>query len=137
MSATSIEKVLSSNDTGETGGHQAGICVPKDENILSFFPSLDPSVKNPRAVLDVCDEAGREWTFTFIYYNNRFFGGTRNEYRLTSMTAFIREFDLKAGDSVILRRDSARAVFISYRRARHADGVLKLGGNWKVIDGSF
>ena len=32
-----VEKILSRNDTGETGGHQAGIHVPKKKEILSFF----------------------------------------------------------------------------------------------------
>jgi hypothetical protein len=95
-----IEKILSANDTGETGGHQAGICVPKAENILSFFPPLNPELKNPRQVLDIKDDAGTFWSFNFIYYNNRFFGGTRNEYRLTGMTAFFREFNLKDGDKI-------------------------------------
>ncbi len=43
---TRITKVLSANDTGETGGHQAGMLVPKEGRILAFFPSLDPSEKN-------------------------------------------------------------------------------------------
>ena len=47
MSTTekSITKVLSANDTGETGGHQAGILVPKEERLLSFFPALKRSIK--------------------------------------------------------------------------------------------
>lgn len=137
MTTCAIEKILSANDTGETGGHQAGILVPKDSDILSFFPALDPTVKNPRAVLDMTDETGREWVFTFIYYNNRFFGGTRNEYRLTGMTAFFREFDLKAGDKVIMRRDTPRSMSILYDRVNAAKGVIKLGTTWKVIEGEF
>ena len=35
-----ITKTLSLNDSGETGGHQAGICVPKGGDILRFFPDL-------------------------------------------------------------------------------------------------
>src|SRR4051794_3860535 len=110
MQPSAIEKILSANDTGETGGHQAGILVPKEGGILSFFPKLDPTVKNPRSVLDVIDDDQHEWAFPFIYYNNRFFGGTRNEYRLTGMTAFFRRFNLKAGDSVILKRESDRLI---------------------------
>ena len=40
-----ISKVLSANDTGETGGHQAGILIPKSEIILSFFPKLSSAKK--------------------------------------------------------------------------------------------
>ena len=137
MSTHAIEKTLSANDTGETGAHQAGICVPKVHNILSFFPKLDATLKNPREVLDMTDDSGREWAFTFIYYNNRFFGGTRNEYRLTGMTAFIREFNLKAGDKVIIKRDSPRHIRITFRRAHEKGKVLRLSTNWKVIDGEF
>jgi len=137
MITEAIEKTLSANDTGETGGHQAGIHVPKDSRILAFFPALSPSIKNPRAVLDTLDETGHDWTFHFIYYNNRFFGGTRNEYRLTGMTAFFREFNLKAGDKVILRHESPRRTRITFKRAREEGGVLKLSLNWKVIDADF
>jgi len=137
MSTEAIEKTLSANDTGETGGHQAGILVPKDARILAFFPELSPHIKNPRAVLDMLDETGREWAFRFIYYNNRFFGGTRNEYRLTGMTAFFREFNLKVGDRVIMRHETLRKTRITYQRAREKGGVLRLSLDWKVIDADF
>lgn len=132
-----IEKVLSANDTGETGAHQAGICVPKDPEILAFFPRLEASLKNPRAILDVHDDTGREWVFRFIYYNNRFFGGTRNEYRLTGMTKFFREFNLRAGDTVILRHLPPRQMSIAYRRSEAKNRVIKLASTWRVIDTSF
>ena len=134
MGVQIIEKLLSANDTGETGGHQAGILVPKAPDILSFFPLLNGGVKNPRIVLDMRDDTGHEWSFSFIYYNNRFFGGTRNEYRITGMTAFFREFNLKAGDILVFRRISARHLNVSYRRARNIGHVLKLSGTWKIIE---
>lgn len=137
MTPQAIEKTLSANDIGTTGGHQAGILVPKSGRVLPFFPSLDSKLKNPRAVLDVIDDAGREWTFSFIYYNNRFFGGTRNEYRLTGMTAFLREFNLKAGDVVVLRRESPRLVRISFKRKSNPENVLRLTATWKIIDTEF
>jgi len=139
MSIHAIEKVLSANDTGETGGHQAGICVPKASNILSFFPLLNAKLKNPREVLDVTDDSGRVWVFAFIYYNNRFFGGTRNEYRLTGMTAFLRDYNLKAGDKIVLLRESARIIRITFKRAsdRGVGKVLKLSTVWKVINAEF
>ncbi len=88
-----ISKKLSANDVGTTGAHQAGILVPKEKAILSFFPSLDPSVKNPRMTLVVRElKDGTRWEFNFIYYNNRLFGGTRNEYRLTCMTQYLPPF---------------------------------------------
>ena len=138
---TTVEKVLSANDTGETGGHQAGLLIPKDISTLEFFPHLDPTTKNPRCVIDLRDAAGDEWTFNFIYYNNKFFGGTRNEYRLTCMTEFIRRYSLKEGDVVIFKKAKGRSYELSYRRkdepiTENADGskVLRLSGNWVVID---
>jgi hypothetical protein len=137
MSCTAIEKTLSANDTGETGGHQAGLCVPRDADVLAFFPKLDAGIKNPRAPIDVVDETGNEWTFSFIYYNNRFFGGTRNEYRLTCMTPYFKEFNLKAGDTILMRRESPHNLRISFRRANQTSGVLRLSSSWKVIETGF
>jgi hypothetical protein len=51
MPTRHISKVLSANDTGDTGGHQAGILVPKDPDILAFFPKLDANRRNPRCLL--------------------------------------------------------------------------------------
>ncbi len=138
---STIEKVLSANDTGETGGHQAGLLIPKDVQTLEFFPALDPSVKNPRCVIDFRDAAGEEWTFNFIYYNNKLFEGTRNEYRLTCMTGFIRSYSLKQGDTIIFGKPDGRFYEVSYRRKddpvkTFADGtkILRLSGDWMVID---
>jgi hypothetical protein len=138
LETRSITKVLSANDTGETGGHQAGILVPRERRLLSFFPSLKDKDYNPRAHLKFLDASGIEWEFAFIYYNNRFFGGTRNEYRLTRMTRFIREAGLVTGDEVILSRDEADDYSIDFKRKSEAKqderGVLKLGSGWKIVD---
>lgn len=143
-----ITKTLSLNDSGETGGHQAGICVPKGGDILKFFPDLGNEEKNPRVSLYFTDSSGKDWKFNFIYYNNKFFEpkGTRNEYRLTGMTAFLRENGLKAGDEIILIHNDDDTYNINYRRANvlgarlvtTAEGKqkkrLSLGSDWKVID---
>lgn len=86
-----VAKRLSGNDTGLTGGHQAGLYLPKkffemalpeivtteqlnpDIQFDCYFPSDNYFVSNVRA----------------IYYNNRYFigdngeYGTRNEFRMT------------------------------------------------------
>jgi len=138
LETRSITKVLSANDTGETGGHQAGILVPRERRLLSFFPSLNEKVYNPRAHLKFIDGSGVEWEFAFIYYNNKFFGGTRNEYRLTRMTRFIRESGLATGDEVTLSRSDANEYSIEFKRRSEAQwderGVLKLGSGWKIVD---
>jgi hypothetical protein len=137
MRTSRISKLLSANDTGDTGGHQAGILVPKEREILSFFPQLDARQQNPRCLLNFMDESGRFWEFAFIYYNNRFFGGTRNEFRLTRMTKYIREASLVPGDEVILSRDDRDRYLVGYRRqaqpARTASGALKLGTGWRIV----
>jgi superfamily II DNA or RNA helicase len=99
----------------------AAILALKAREILGFFPQLDAEVKNPRVPIDVIDDTGREWTFAFIYYNNRRFGGTRNEFRLTGMTAFFREFNLKPGD-IHLNSEYVRA------------GALDLNGLFEIED---
>lgn len=131
-----IAKILSANDTGETGGHQAGILVPKDRAILSFFPPLGSTTKNPRHHIFFKDETGKYWEFAFIYYNNRLFGGTRNEYRLTRMTPFMRQAGLRAGDELILEHHENDGYSVRHARAggtRIKDGVLRLGSDWKVV----
>lgn len=132
-----VEKYLSANDTGATGGHQAGILIPKAGSVLLFFPPLEATVKNPRAVFNVTDDAGGQWPLVFIHYNNRFFGGTRNEYRLTGMTRFFRAFNLHAGDKIILKHVSPELTRILYERPIKSGQVLKLSDSWVVVDGQF
>lgn len=132
-----ISKLLSANDTGETGGHQAGILVPKEKEILNFFPSLNRQEKNPRVHLFFTDEMGTKWEFAFIYYNNRFFGGTRNEYRLTRMTPFINAHNLVQGDEIFFRKTGDGIRSVSYQRKAESKkderGVLRLGSGWKIV----
>lgn len=117
MKPRQISKVLSNSDIGGTVSHQAGICIPKQNEILSFFPELDKRIKNPRETIVFIDNSGYIWEFNFIYYNNKFFGGTRNEYRLTGMIPFIRKNKLKAGDTVILSHHDDGSNRIDYKRS--------------------
>lgn len=138
---TEIRKKLSANDVGATGGHQAGILIPKEERILSFFPALDRSVKNPRMKLVVFERESRErWEFNFIYYNNKLFKeGTRNEYRITGMTQFMRAIDAKVDDVLVFSRDESASFEVDIMRSNatsslQTDGdTLVLGGGWTVI----
>jgi hypothetical protein len=130
-----ISKELSRNDTGETGGHQAGILVPREPRILAFFPIVDPGQYNPRHMIVFHDSFGGSWTFSFIYYNNSHFGGTRDEYRLTRMTPYIRSHNLLAGDTLTLSRDENGRYAIDFVRQHPVPDTprLKLGDAWKVI----
>lgn len=132
-----ISKVLSSNDTGKSGAHQAGILIPKQHEVLTFFPYLDQRQKNPYRMLEFIDENGIQREFKYIYYNNRFFGGTRNEFRLTRMTGYIHERNLEPGDEILLAKDDRGKYSISYRKEtqiiKDAPGTITLGSGWKVI----
>ena len=138
MSIVTISKLVSANDTGETGGHQSGILVPKDPKLLSFFPILDSNSLNPRAHLTFTDSSEEKWEFAFIYYNNRKFGGTRNEYRLTRMTKYIRQTGIVAGDEVVLTRDDNYHYSIDFRRSNEVEppknNILRLGSGWRIIN---
>lgn len=135
-----IRKKLSPNDLGETGAHMAGILIPREKKVLEFFPLLDKSVKNPRAALVMHErDAATRWVFNFIYYNNRFFGGTRNEYRLTCMTQYLRESNAKVGDEVVFTVNDDHSYELAIARAKDLtavtrdDGVLVLSGGWKIV----
>ena len=141
-----ISKLLSVNDTGENSTHQAGILVPKDSTILGFFPDLGKSEKNPRTIIRIQDEGGSLWDFAFIYYNNKFFSerGTRNEYRLTGMTKFMRANNAHAGDTLVFSRNEDGDYFVRLEKpeqkvsaVNEPDGKkrirLTVSSSWKVI----
>jgi len=141
MKRQSYAKILSANDTGATGGHQAGILVPKaDAKLLAFFPALDASVMNPDAWIRCEDASGKIWGMRYIYYNNKLHvsTGTRNEYRITWMTKYLRANKAVAGDSVIFEATEEPGYYrISLTRVSQAptatkQGVIKLSG-WRRI----
>ncbi len=141
MTQARYAKLLSANDTGETGGHQAGILVPKtDAELLAFFPYLDPAVKNPDAWIWCEDEFGKKWKLRYVYYNNKLHvaNGTRNEYRITWMTEYLRLNSAKAGDSFILEateEPDEYKIKIAKRKADilgDAPQAIKLAG-WRRV----
>ena len=120
MSSQTYEKPLTANDTGETGGHQAGIHIPKSQiDLIALLPSLDPAQKNPDAWLEMTDDTEVLWRFRYVYYNNRLHdeGGTRNEYRITHMTKFFRAVGAKEGDVLVLTGSAGEFAYrVSVRR---------------------
>jgi len=137
----SISKKLSANDLGLTGSHQAGILVPKSSELQQFFPELDPTIKNPRVTLTLREKGeSLTWDFNYIYYNNKFFGGTRNEFRLTCMTKFLRAIAAKVDDVLTFEKDENGSLCISCEREGQSpsglnnEGVLVLTNGWKVIN---
>lgn len=71
-------KFISANDSGKTGGHQAGFYMPKSVIPLMFS---EPGVKgeNKDRYVTIRWQKDFETESRFIYYGK----GTRNEYRLT------------------------------------------------------
>jgi hypothetical protein len=102
-----FQKTLSANDVGATKAHQAGIHIPKTEKaLLDFLPPLDPKQTNPDAWIECVDENGGIHRFRYIYYNSKLHGlGTRNEYRITHMTGYLRSIGAKAGDVLEISRE--------------------------------
>jgi len=135
----SIEKTLSNNDTGGTGSHQAGIAIPMKTEILSFFPDLDKKIKNDNIQMNFKDSSGKTWKFKFIYYNNKFHddGGTRNEYRLTRTTGFIKNYALKEGDIITLSKYKNNQYSIRFTENKSSLGtsenILILGNSWRTV----
>ena len=121
MTKQTFEKTLTANDTGETGGHQAGMHIPKSHTeLLAFLPHLDPKQKNPDAWLQLTDDSGMTWRFRYIYYNNKHHddGGTRDEYRITHMTKFFRAVGATEGDVLALAGSPGTSRYsISVRKA--------------------
>lgn len=73
-------KFLSANDTGETGGHQAGIYISKPA-IPILFSEPGKKGENKEKWVRIIWQGGELKTDSrFIYYGK----GTRNEYRITN-----------------------------------------------------
>lgn len=102
-----VTKILSANDIGDTGGHQAGITVPKTGPMVVFFPRLNAGEPNPRATLRAIDFHTNElFRLEFIYYNKKLLGqGTRNEYRLTGLSKFLKRHNAVVGDILRIERE--------------------------------
>lgn len=130
-----ICKELSSNDIGETGSHQSGILIPKNSEILDFFPSLDKNETNPRESLFFKDvRTGISWEFNFIYYNNK----TRNEYRLTKMTRYINSKSVSAGDFIFMSKGISGDITIDIKNTgleQNQDTPISEIAGWQIMLG--
>ena len=78
-------KRLSGNDTLANGTHQAGPYIPKGF-LFRVSPAINRTdIKNPDARLDLAiDSHPDHRQVRAIWYNNKLFGGTRDEARLTN-----------------------------------------------------
>jgi len=100
-----VWKKLTANDLGHTGSHQAGIHVPKQPEILRFFPMLDEESYNPECEIAVrLEPGGRCLAVRYIHYNGKLTrDGTRNEYRLTRTAKIFRTVTALPGDLLRFR----------------------------------
>jgi len=128
MTEQSFEKVLTANDTGLSQSHQAGIHVPKGQReLIAFLPPLDSTTLNPSVWLSAVDADGVVWKLRYIHYNNRLHveGGTRNEYRITHLTAYMRAVDAKPGDRMIITGEPGSTRIRIAVETDGADGAAK------------
>lgn len=77
-SSFSFCKFISANDSGETGGHQAGFYIPKNSYLL-LFNSEGVNGENKDKNVKIKWQDDIETDSRFIYYGR----GTRDEYRIT------------------------------------------------------
>ncbi|MHA7281981.1 EcoRII N-terminal effector-binding domain-containing protein [Arthrobacter sp. TMS2-4] len=134
-----VRKLLSANDLGLTGAHQAGITIPKNPDILGFFPPLDAAAYNPDFWMTVATpQTGEQWSLRFIYYNNKTHDqGTRNEYRLTHTTQMLRALSATAGDVLTFRRNGSGDIEVVLHDAEHPAAPTRtetiLRNGWRMI----
>jgi len=127
MEIKSVEKILSANDLNLNNTHQSGLLIPKKLVKQNFFPQLTKLERNPRVRFRLYDaKYGGSFLANYIYYNNKQFGGTRSEYRLTGVTSLLNDWHLKPSDVFIFERVSIYEYVVSFRKSPRAATTLTL-----------
>ena len=138
---TVLKKSLSANDLGRTGSHQVGVVIPKNLAMSSFFPTLPYEEVNPRRILTFADsDTGETISVNFIYYNNKRRGKSRDEFRMTGISAYCRSRGAEVGDILEMRLldDGRRLIRVLDGRTSDeevntsADSIM-LSGKWVTI----
>jgi len=131
----SAVKTLSENDLGVNKSHQSGFLVPHSLIEIGLFEALSKSELNPRMQLHFTDIIqGVVDRPILIYYNNRFFGGTRNEYRITGISRFFKDNGLKPGDAILITRKSEKEFEIGIQRNETRPKNLT-AKSWQLVYG--
>ncbi|MGO7034025.1 restriction endonuclease [Rhizobium ruizarguesonis] len=146
MTTKTFIKTLSANDVGATGGHMGGILVPKgDGELLAFLPKLDPSILNPSEWIDCETPEGQVLRLRFVFYNNRMHvpTGTRNEYRITHLTKYLRSENAKEGDAFEISnkggsntyriRVISKRLGFSEEASEYGPVRIKLSSGWRQV----
>ncbi len=114
-------KIISPNDAGETGGHQAGVYIPKES--ISFFDFKGERGQNKDKLVSIRWSDGVETQSRVIYYGK----GTRNEYRITRLGK-----DLKADSLIIISKvgtDIFEANLVEKENVEEFLNMLSLQGD--------
>ena len=128
-------KRLSETDLGESRSHQAGFLIPKELVKNGFFEELSNDSLNPRLRLRIIDLLdGTEVFVSFILYNNRYFGGTRFEYRLTGLTRWIKNRGLRSGDMLHLVRTGRHDYSVDVIKGERQPSALS-ADSWIALYG--
>lgn len=132
-------KVLARNDTGESGGHQGGLVIPRA--IASYFPHLEPSMgpTTDRAI-NISLSDGDEFVGQAVSrFQMQTWGKTRSpEYRLTrNIVPLLRRANARAGDLLQFERETGeleryrltliRGEADQHERISHALGSQRAG----------
>lgn len=145
-----FSKVLSPNDVGDTKSHQAGFLIPMRIAKLSYFPKLDSFSPNPRKSIDfLVIDSGLTITLNYIYYNGKSLGfSTRNEFRLTGATQFIKRMKLMAGDQLCFGWSAQKipalktiktdneSVDLTWNSKMSEQGVFVTQNGWRIKERS-
>ena len=95
---------------GADGKPQRGryIYISSDTSVLSFFPPLTIQAKNDNALLAVLPlYASNKVYCNYVYHNDIFFGGTRNEYRFYLNKELENNSLLfQVGDIILFKKDT-------------------------------
>lgn len=83
------------------------VYISKDINVLSFFPPLSKNVRNDSSLLPIIPlyltNAAKVYC-NFIYHNDKYHGGTRNEYRIYSNNALEGNAYLFCKDDIFIMK---------------------------------
>lgn len=124
---------MTENDLGVTKSHQAGFLIPHRLMGYGVFPLLNDESLNPRLKLILVDsESNLRYGVNYIKYNNKHFGGTRNEYRITGIARFLRLNLLKPGDSIVFRSLKVQELGISFVRNRNVQ-LNAVNEKWSIL----
>lgn len=134
-----VWKTLSKNDTGETHSHQSGISIIKDIACVGVFPKLGIETLNPRVEIKFLDENNKEWTFQYIYYNDKYHGKpvgkSHDEFRLTRVKDFIKDNSIVSGDSIWFAIDENNQRRIGFDKNSNSESsdVIYANKGWKIL----